>query len=250
MEVTAPEFYEGEAEIYDEVRYTSPVGKLIDIMQKAIVLKLCDFNDKNFVLDVGTGTGRFAIKLAKNGATVIGLDPSKSMVDLAKKKSVREKVYGNMHLIVADAHRLPFKKDCFNCCISINVLNHIPDYNKVLVEIASVLEGKGYFLANFPNMQSFYLPVALFVNFRKRALFSNVYSQWFTFGEIKKSLFKAELRAENIAGSLVLTFPPFLKDIPHVILHIIMKMNALFSCSILKYFSGSLFIKSQKVVEE
>jgi len=118
------------------------------------------------------------------------------------------------------------------------------------VEIAGVLEGKGYFLANFPNMQSFYLPVALFANFRKRALFSEVYSQWFTFGEMKKSLFEAKLRAENITGSLVLTFPQFLEDIPDVILHIILRMNVLFSRSILKYFSGSLFIKSQKIVEE
>ena len=242
-------FYEEEAEIYDEVRFSSQIGKLVDAIQKEIVLKFCDLNDRDYILDVGTGTGRFAIELAKNGAIVIGLDPSKSMIKLVRNKSIREKVYGNMNLIVADAHKLPFKKVSFHRCISINVLNHIPDYNNVLVEIVRVLKGKGCFLANFPNMQSFYLPVALFVNFRKRALFNDVHSQWFTLGEIKESLFRVGLRAENVEGSLVLTFPPFLKEFSNVILHIVRKMNALFSGPILKYFSGSLFIKSQKIIE-
>ena len=244
------EFYEREAEVYDDVRFSSPVGKLVDAIQREIVLRLCDLNDGDFVLDLGTGTGRFAMELAKNGATVVGLDPSRSMIELAREKSIRQRVYGNMNLIIADADKLPFKRCSFQYCVSINVLNHIPDYKSVLVEIASVLKEKGQLVANFPNMQGLYLPVAVFVNFCKRALFSDVYSRWFTLSEVKNSLFKVGLRVENVEGFLVLILPSFLEKFSWIILHVITKMNVFFSRSIFKYLSGSLFVKSQKIVEE
>lgn len=250
MGVTILEFYEREAGVYDDVRFSSPVGKLVDAIQKDIVLRLCDFNNGDFVLDVGTGTGRFAVELAKNGATVVGLDPSRSMIELARKKSIRKRIYGNMNLVIADAHKLPFQKYSFQYCISINVLNHIPDYTSVLVEIASVLKKRGRLVNNFPNMQGLYLPLAVFVNLCKRALFSDVYSRWFTLSEVKKSLLEAGLREEDVEGFLVLILPSFLETFSSVILHIVRKMNVLFSHSIFKYLSGNLFVKSRKIVEE
>ena len=247
MEAGTLEFYEEEAEIYDKVRFTSPVGKLSTLTLQEIVLKLCCIDSIHFILDVGTGTGRFSIELAKKGAIVIGLDPSKSMIKLAKSKAVQAKVCENMNFVVADAHKLPFKNDSFNRSISINVLNHIQDYGKVIEEIARVLKQKGCFLANFPSIQSFYLPIALFVNFRKRALFQNVYSRWFTLGEISSSLSRVGLTVQNVRGFVVLASPPFWK-LSFLIAHIMKKVNALFSSSLLKYFSGNIFIKSQKTV--
>ena len=249
MKANTLEFYEEEAEIYDKVRFTSPVGKLADAIQKEIVLKLCDLDDKSLILDVGTGTGRFAIELAKKGAIVIGLDPSKSMIRLAKSKCIQAKVRENMNLVVADAHKLPFKNDSFDRSVSINVLNHIRDYSRVLEEIVRVLKQKGYVIANFPSIQSFCLPIAFFVNFRKRALFKNVYARWFTLGEINASLSRVGLRIQNVTGSLVLVSPPFWKKLSFFIVHIMEKVNILFSSSLLKYFSGNVFIKSQKTVE-
>jgi len=244
------EFYEREAEVYDDVRFSSLVGGLVNAIQKDIVTRLCDFNDGDFVLDVGTGTGRFAVELAKSGATVVGLDPSKSMIKIARKKSIQRGVYRNVNLVIADAHKLPFKKSSFQCCISINVLNHIRDYKSVLVEIGSVLKEKGWLVANFSNMQGLYLPVAVFVNSCKRALFSDVYSRWFTLNEVKKSLFKVGLRVEDVEGFFVLILPSFLQRFSCVTVHIIRKMNALFSSSVFKYLSGSLFVKSQKIFGE
>jgi len=247
MEEHTLEFYEEEAEIYDEARFASPAGKLTDAMQKEIVLKSCDFIDTPLILDVGTGTGRFAIEFATNGAVVIGLDPSKSMIKIAKSKSVQRKVCKNMHLVVADAHKLPFKNDCFDCSTSINVLNHIQNYTRVIAEIARVLKQKGYFMANFPSMQSFYLPIALFINFRKRALFQNVYAQWFTLGEIRNSLSEAGLSIRKIEGFPVLFSPPLPKEFWAFFIHIIKKKSVFFSSSLLKYIYGIIFIKSQKM---
>jgi len=248
MEANSLEFYEEEAEIYDEARFTSSAGKLTDVMQKEIVLKSCDFTDTPLILDVGTGTGRFAIEFAKNGAIVVGLDPSKSMIRIAKSKSVQRKVLRNMNLVVADAHKLPFKNDSFDCSTSINVLNHIPDYTKVLAEIARILKQKGYFLANFPSIQSFYLPIALFINFRKRALFKNVYSRWFTLKEMRKSISEAGLSVQKIEGFPVSASPPLPKEFWFFVIRII-KKGQIFSSSLPKYISGCAFIKSQKTHE-
>ncbi len=249
MEADTSEFYEREAETYDEGRFASPVGMLTDTMQKEIVLRSFDLNDTPLLLDVGTGTGRFAIEFAKNGAIVIGLDPSKAMIKLARRKSLQGRVDGRINLVVAAAHKLPFKTNSFDCSVSINVLNHISDYTKVLVEIARVLKQKGYFVANFPSMQSFYLPVALFINFRKRALFRNVYSRWFTLGEIRESFSEAGLSIQDISGFPVLASPPLPKEVWFSIIRIMKKKGISFSSSALKYLSGCIFIKSQKTVE-
>jgi SAM-dependent methyltransferase len=55
------------------------------------------------VLDIGCGTGTFALMLAQRGADVIGVDPAKASLDVARSKPGAERV----HWVQADAIRLP-----------------------------------------------------------------------------------------------------------------------------------------------
>jgi SAM-dependent methyltransferase len=65
------------------------------------------------VLELGCGTGRVAIPLAKAGATVVGIDRSASMLDRGLRKVRRARVGSNVQLIRGDIRQLPFPDKSF-----------------------------------------------------------------------------------------------------------------------------------------
>ena len=66
-------FYEVESNSYDEKRWSSSAGKRLNHFQQQLVLdSVGPCRDKQ-IIDIGTGTGRFAIQLASQGASVIGV---------------------------------------------------------------------------------------------------------------------------------------------------------------------------------
>ena len=75
------------------------------------------------VLDLGCGTGRHAIPLAKAGFHVIGLDVSETALrvlrDRLKKASIP-----NVTLVKHEMGQLPFIEDYFDAVVCTNVLHH------------------------------------------------------------------------------------------------------------------------------
>lgn len=61
------------------------------------------------ILDIGCGTGRHAIELARRGYNVTGVDLSESMIKKAKEKSLNYGVEVYFH--IADARNLKFKDE-------------------------------------------------------------------------------------------------------------------------------------------
>jgi len=58
------------------------------------------------ILDIGCGTGRIAIPLACNGATVVGVDLSPRYVEIARAKAERLGISSRARFVVCDARRL------------------------------------------------------------------------------------------------------------------------------------------------
>ena len=65
------------------------------------------------VLELGCGTGRVAIPLAKAGATVFGIDRSASMLNRGRMKVRRARVGSRVKLIRGDIRHLPFPDRSF-----------------------------------------------------------------------------------------------------------------------------------------
>ncbi|MBY0497154.1 MAG: class I SAM-dependent methyltransferase [Cyanobacteria bacterium] len=65
------------------------------------------------VLELGCGTGRVAIPVAKAGATVVGIDRSASMLDRGRRKVKRAAVGSRVQLIRGDIRYLPFPDRTF-----------------------------------------------------------------------------------------------------------------------------------------
>ncbi len=74
---------EKKAERYDKGMKNLTLGRLLKI-NKYIVDNL--INKKETILDIGMGTGTFAILCGKKGVIVTGIDNSEKMLEVAKKK--------------------------------------------------------------------------------------------------------------------------------------------------------------------
>ena len=64
-------------------------------------------------LELGCGTGRVAVPLARAGAQVVGIDRSASMLARARKRARRAKLDGSLHLVRGDVRFLPFPAAAF-----------------------------------------------------------------------------------------------------------------------------------------
>ena len=66
------------------------------------------------VLELGCGTGRVALPVARAGARVVGIDRSASMLGRARKRLRRSKLAGSLHLVRGDIRFLPFPSAGFS----------------------------------------------------------------------------------------------------------------------------------------
>ncbi|MHB8417827.1 MAG: bifunctional demethylmenaquinone methyltransferase/2-methoxy-6-polyprenyl-1,4-benzoquinol methylase UbiE [Myxococcales bacterium] len=97
------------------------------------------------ILDLATGTGDLALRLAAHGArpAVVGADPSRRMLALAERKAREERQASRIAFLAADAQRLPFGAGAFDAaCIAFGIRN-VPDRPQALRELARVIRPGG-----------------------------------------------------------------------------------------------------------
>jgi ubiquinone/menaquinone biosynthesis C-methylase UbiE len=97
------------------------------------------------VLDVGTGTGRHALKLARRGVSVTAIDQSPEMLAVARQAAQREDLPIDFRLLSLD-DGLPFEAGQFDLLICALMLCHVPDLARTLREFARVLQDGGHLL--------------------------------------------------------------------------------------------------------
>lgn len=98
------------------------------------------------ILDAGTGTGYFAILLAKQGHHVTGIDLTPSMIEEAKKLAKKQSVHAEF--LVMDAENPEFKDESFDMIISRNLTWTLP-HPKLAYERWCNLLKTGGILLNF-----------------------------------------------------------------------------------------------------
>lgn len=129
--------------------YLSERGKQIDILEKRLIDSLIKDINPCTMLEVGCGTGHWSEFFSKKGFTVIGVDSSKAMLDIAIKKNI-----ANCTFINADAGNLPFNDETFNFVAAITLLEFVDEPEKVIEELYRVLCNYGYLLIGCLNKNS------------------------------------------------------------------------------------------------
>jgi len=145
------------ARTFDDLRFGGPIGSLIAQDQARILLRAfntagpCDpihpshpthssspTDPTRTVLDVGTGTGRAALLLARNGARVTGVDASDAMLAEARRRAAVDGI--QVAFQKGDAHALEFPDRSFDVVISLRVLMHTPDWRGCVAELCRVAD--------------------------------------------------------------------------------------------------------------
>jgi len=139
------------AEGFDDLRFGGPIGRLLLESQQAVLVEALAPVSGRRVLDVGTGTGRAAIGLAQVGATVVGVDASAEMLQVA---AARAKAAGvTVQFERGDAHALPVGDRTFDAAVSLRVLMHTVDWKACVAELCRVSRWR--VVVDFPALGSF-----------------------------------------------------------------------------------------------
>jgi len=104
------------------------------------LLKELDIDQGKSVLEVGTGTGRWAEWLVSMGCTYFGLDFNFHALSRCQQKALP-----NCHLVNMDGRRIGFKDHSFDYVFSITAIQHIPStgWQDAVREIVRVAKPNG-----------------------------------------------------------------------------------------------------------
>jgi len=123
------------AEHYDDW-FKTGLGTYVLHYEKELVLELAAPKPGDKVLDIGIGTGIFAVELMKYTDDITGIDVSERMLDIARSK-------GLTNVAVGDAVSLDFPDESFDLVISITALEFIKEYEKAISEMVRVCKKGG-----------------------------------------------------------------------------------------------------------
>ena len=132
---------------YDKYRSTNPVVRRLMAGFESTLEELRHKASPESILDVGCGEGvlteQWADKLG--GGRIVGID-----LDDPKLKAEWEKRQrGNLEYRVEDATNLSFADDEFDLAAAIEVLEHVPDPERTISEMARV--AKSWLLVSVPR---------------------------------------------------------------------------------------------------
>lgn len=108
----------------------------------ALIAATGNLTSSSRVLEIGVGTGRIALPLARHVGSYVGVDISPAMMARLRAKQNGEPVM----LARASAVRLPFAPASFDAVVAVHVFHLIPDWPDALAECARVLKPGGLLL--------------------------------------------------------------------------------------------------------
>lgn len=121
------------AESFEAARFSGPIGRMLAETQERVLASFLAPVERRTILDVGTGTGRAAIALARRGAIVTGLDASAQMLAVAERRAREAGV--PVRFLQGDAHGTGLAAQSFDAVVCLRVLMHTPDWRQSLAEL-------------------------------------------------------------------------------------------------------------------
>ncbi|HEX8992343.1 MAG TPA: class I SAM-dependent methyltransferase [Anaerolineales bacterium] len=138
------------AEEFDRSRFGGQIGQLVALAQERVLAEFLGDLRGVTVLDVGSGTGRAALALARLGATVTALDTSEQMLSVARAHA--EEAGLALEFVPGDANSLMFADASFDAVVSLRMLMHTPDWPRCLAEMCRVARRRVVF--DYPPLAS------------------------------------------------------------------------------------------------
>jgi 2-polyprenyl-3-methyl-5-hydroxy-6-metoxy-1,4-benzoquinol methylase len=142
-------------------------------------------------LDCGCARGVWSKELKQRGLDVVGLDLSRKRLEMSLKEG------NNTNVVCGSATNLPFKQDCFDSVVFLEIVEHMDEthQNTALKEINSVLKPGGNIVATTPNKPIYHFLTKYMHLFE----YNPEHVRDLTFGQMKK-LFKSYFELNSIDG--------------------------------------------------
>ncbi len=135
---------------FDAARFGGPIGRLLLEDQEQVLVDFLGDVSNARILDLGTGTGRAAIALARRGARVAGVDASREMLSVATRRAADEGLA--IEFSEGDAHALAFPNRSFDSVVCLRLLMHAPDWRTCVAELCRVADHR--IVCDYPSLNS------------------------------------------------------------------------------------------------
>jgi SAM-dependent methyltransferase len=118
------------------------------------IARLLRARDASTVLDLGCGTGRHLLYLARRGFSVYGLDNSPEAIRLTRQRLEEEGLRAELRL-QSMTEGLPYEDGYLDAVISVQVIHHadIATIRKVVQETTRVLKPGGLLFVTVPQLK-------------------------------------------------------------------------------------------------
>lgn len=123
-----------------------------------LTLQECRRVDGKRVLDIGCGTGRMSLELAKRGAKVTGIDFSQTMLDMATAVARQSGLEDRCTFVLDDFTKHVFKEK-FDISLALGLFDYTKEPEVFLRKIRALTEEK--FLASYPSKFAFQVPLRM-----------------------------------------------------------------------------------------
>jgi ubiquinone/menaquinone biosynthesis C-methylase UbiE len=119
--------------------YETPLGSFVDQAERQAVFGLLGARPGELILDVGSGTGRYARELVRRGVRCVGLEPSRAMLAIAQRGAAP----GGLSYIRGIGERLPLAAHVFDAVTCVTTLEFLADIDAALAEATRVAKPRG-----------------------------------------------------------------------------------------------------------
>lgn len=114
------------------------------------------------IADIGCGPGLLSMMWANEGHRVHGIDVNEALIELAKTRANDHNL--NIEFILGSATNLPWPDESMDICIAPELLEHIADWEKCIIEFIRILKPEGILYISTanklcPKQQEFNLPL-------------------------------------------------------------------------------------------
>jgi ubiquinone/menaquinone biosynthesis C-methylase UbiE len=136
--------FDKAAGFYDETR-GFPVG--VDLEVGRFIAAEAGLASDAQVVEIGVGTGRIALPLAKHIGRLVGIDLSTAMMRrLLEKHQQADYADGTVNVIEGDVMKLPLASGVFDAAVATHIFHLIPEPETAAAEVARVLKPGGLML--------------------------------------------------------------------------------------------------------
>jgi len=168
QDIGVKDFFEKESVRFDNIysHEKRSLHRLIDIFfhrtiqrRFELVLEILAPFDGRRILDVGCGSGRYAVEFASRGADrVLGIDFSVNMIELARQSARARHVENRCEFVVADFLKYD-SQEFFDAAVAIGFFEYFEDTQSLFDKLAELTRGtvvisfpKLWTLRTFPRM--------------------------------------------------------------------------------------------------